>query len=274
VYFVKAAIPHKIPAFTRQPGCDSLSEEVIMAVSESAVLRMREKRIYLIAALLFPLIVLIGFGRTYYLKGFTAAPPLSSYIVHIHAVLMTAWVALFIAQVFLIRTKNIKVHQKLGMLSIGLGVLIIITGFFTALGAAKNGAPSTPPGIDRMSFMIVPMFDLVMFIILFGAAIYYRKRAANHKRLMLLTMINFLPPAIARFPIEGWMALGPIVFFGIPTVILIFAVIYDRLQQGRFNKLFVYGSLLLFISYPLRLMLSGTETWMSFARWLTQFSPV
>ena len=245
-----------------------------MAVSESAVLRMREKRVYLVAALLFPLIVLIGFGRTYYLKGFTSAPPLSSYIVQIHAVLMTAWVTLFVAQVFLIRTKNIKIHQKLGMMSIALGVLVVITGFFTAIAAAKNGAASSPPGIDRMSFMVVPMFDLVMFVILFGAAIYYRKSAANHKRLMLLTMINFLPPAIARFPIEGWMALGPLMFFGIPTLILIFAVIYDRLQQGKFNKIFVYGSLLLFISYPLRLMISGTEAWMSFARWLTQFSLV
>ena len=245
-----------------------------MAVSEAAILRTREKRIYLATAILFPLVVLIGFGRTYYLKGFTSAPPLASYIVHIHAVLMTAWVTLFIAQVFLIRTKNIKVHQKLGMLSIGLGVLIVISGFFTAIAAAKNGAVSTPPGIERLSFMIVPMFDLLMFVILFGAAIYYRKRAANHKRLMLLTAINFMPPAIARFPIEGWLALGPIVFFGIPTLIIIFALAYDRLQQGKFNKIFVYGSLLLIISYPLRLTISGTETWMAIAAWLTTFSLV
>jgi len=245
-----------------------------LAVSEAALIRLREKRFYLIVALLFPVVVLAGFGRTYYLKEFFDVPPLSSFLVHIHGGVMTAWVLLFIAQVYLIRSKNIKVHQTLGYAGIALGVLIVLAGFFTAIAAAKNGAMTVLPGIDRMSFMIVPMFDLLMFIILFGAAIYYRKRAANHKRLMLLTAINFLPPAIARFPIPGWLALGPIVFFGIPTLVLIFAVAYDRLQNGKFNKVFVYGSLLLFISYPLRMVLSGTDAWLAFAHWVVQFSLV
>jgi hypothetical protein len=245
-----------------------------MAIAESALIRAREKRFYLIAAILFPVIVLIGFGRTYYLKAFTSAPPLASYLVEIHGAIMTAWVLLFIAQVYLIRSKNIKVHQKLGFAGVGLGVLILVAGFFTAIAAAKNGAVSTPVNVDRMSFLAVPMFDLLMFAILFGAAIYYRKRAANHKRLMLLTAINFLPPAIARFPIPGLLDLGPPVFFGVPTLIMIFAVIYDRVQNGKFNKVFVYGSLLLFISYPLRLALSGTDAWQAFAHWVIRFSLV
>ncbi|HEY2846493.1 MAG TPA: hypothetical protein VGI80_01675, partial [Pyrinomonadaceae bacterium] len=90
--------------------------------------------------------------------------------------------------------------------------------------------------------------------------------------LMLLTAINFSAAAIARFPIPGWLALGPIVFFGIPTLILIFAVTYDRLQNGKFNNVFVYGSLLLFISYPLRIAISGTDAWLAFANWVVQFS--
>jgi hypothetical protein len=245
-----------------------------MASAESALIRIREKRMYLIAAIVFAATILFGFGRTYYLKMFTSAPPLSSYLVEIHGAIMTAWVLLFATQVYLVRSKNIRVHQKLGYAGIALGVLIVFVGFFTALGAAKNGAASTPPGVDRFSFLIVPMFDLVMFIILFGAAIYYRKRAANHKRLMLLTAINFMPPAIARFPIDGWLALGPLVFFGIPTLILIFAVVYDRVQNGKFNKVFVYGSTLLFVSYPLRLALSGTDLWVAFAHWVTKFSLV
>ena len=247
-----------------------------MVTAETAVLRMREKRFYLFTAILFALVVLIGFGRTYYLKAFTGAPPLASYLVEIHGVIMTAWVLLFVTQVYLVRSKNIRIHQKLGFVGAGLGVLILIVGFFTAIAAAKNGAGSTPSpaGIPRMSFMAVPIFDLVMFVILFGAAIYYRKRAADHKRLMLLTAINFSAAAIARFPIPGWLDLGPLVFFGIPTLIMLFAVVYDRVQNGKFNKLFVYGSLLLFLSYPLRLMVCGTDVWLTFANWLTNFSLV
>jgi hypothetical protein len=189
---------------------------------------------------------------------------------------MTAWVLLFITQVYLVRSKNIRIHQNLGFAGVGLGVLILVVGFFTAIAAAKNGPGSTPSpaGISRMSFMAIPMFDLVMFVVLFGAAIYYRKKAANHKRLMLLTAINFSAAAIARFPIPGWMDLGPVVFFGIPTLLMIFAVIYDRVQNGKFNHVFVYGCILLFISFPLRLAISGTDSWMAFANWITTFSLV
>ena len=245
-----------------------------MAVAETALIRMREKRIYLIAAILFPLIVLIGFGRTYYVGAFFGAPPLSSYLVQIHGGLMTAWVVLYISQVFLIRTKRIKVHQKIGLMSIALAVLIVISGFFTAIAAAKNGAVSTPPppDIPRLSFLAVPLFDLVTFVGLFAAAVYYRKKAANHKRLMLLIAISLLPPAVARIP--GMMPLGPLVFFGVPVVLTLAALAYDRWLTGKFNRVFVYGALFLIVSFPLRLALSGTEAWMSFAAWLTTLSLV
>ena len=54
-----------------------------------------------------------------------------------------------------------------------------------------------------------------VFAILFGAAVYYRKNSPNHKRLMLLTMINFLGAAIARFPGGLTNAYGPLWFHGV-----------------------------------------------------------
>ena len=245
-----------------------------MAVAEAALTRIREKRIYLIAAILFPLVVLIGFGRTYYFKPFIGAPPLSSYLVHMHGAIMTAWVTLFVAQVFLVRTKNIRIHQRLGMFSIALASLAVISGFFTAIAAAKNGAASSPPGIPRLSFLTVPLFDLVTFSVLFAAAIYYRKKAANHKRIMLVLAISLLPPAIARIPIESLQALGPLYFFGLPTLLCLVALFYDRLQNGKFNRVMVYAILFLIASYPLRIMIWGTETWLAVANWLITLSPV
>ena len=245
-----------------------------MAAAESALIRMREKRFYLITALLFPLAILIGFGRTYYLKTFTGAPPLSSFLVQIHGAVMTTWVLLYIAQVYLIRSKQIRLHQTLGFAGIGLAVLIVISGFFTAIAAAKNGAASFPPDIPRMSFLAVPMLDLVTFSVLFTAAVYYRKRAANHKRLMLVIAIGLLPPALGRFPINGIQSLGPLFFFGVPTLLMIFAIAYDRFQNGKFNKVLIYASLFLIASYPLRILISGTDAWLAFANWLISFSLV
>lgn len=47
----------------------------------------------MVAAIVFPLIMLAGFGNTYYFKTFFGLPPLPSMLVHLHGVLMTAWVA-------------------------------------------------------------------------------------------------------------------------------------------------------------------------------------
>lgn len=230
-----------------------------------------DRRLYKTAAILFPLIVLAGFGRTYYAKWWFDTPPLASLLVHLHGILMTTWVVLFIAQVWFISSKRIRLHQRLGYAGIGLGALIVAVGFVTALRAAKYGAASTPPAIPPLAFLAVPLFDLLMFVILFGGAIYYRRRAAEHKRLMLLTAVNFLPPAIARIPVATLLALGPLWFFGLPTVLTLTCLTLDARRNGRVNKVFAVGSALLIASYVGRLGLMMTGPWMQFAGWLTSF---
>ena len=227
---------------------------------------------FLLAAFLFPAIVLLGFARTYYLKEFFATPPLASLLVHLHGAVMTAWVLLFVTQIWFVRSKNIKLHQKLGYAGIGLAAAVIVVGFFTAVTAAKYGAMSTPREMPRLAFLIVPLFDLLVFAALFGAAVYHRKRPIEHKRLIFLTALCFLPPAVARIPSLTLQSLGPLWFFGVPAVFALAALTADTWYHRRLNKVFLAGTLLLIASYPLRLMLSGTDAWMNFAAWLTNFA--
>jgi hypothetical protein len=242
-----------------------------IAVNEILERRLFDRRLFLATALAFPLIVIAGFGRTYYLKGFFGVPPLASQLVHLHGLLMTLWVALFGTQVWFISSKRIRLHQRLGYSGIGLAVLIVAVGFVTALRAAKYGAASFPPGVSPLAFLIVPVFDLLMFGILFGGAVYYRKKPAEHKRLMLLTVINFLPPAVARIPIAQLQALGPLWFFGFPTALALLCLGLDRWWNARLNRIFLAGAVALIASYVLRLMLMTTDAWMQLARWLTSF---
>jgi hypothetical protein len=241
------------------------------AVTEAVERRLFDRRMFKVAAVLFPLLIVAGFARTYYLRGLFNVPPLPSVLVHLHGILMTAWVALFVTQVWLISSKQVRVHQRMGYAGAALGVLILPVGFITALRAAKYGSASTPPGVPPLGFLIVPLFDLLMFTILFGAAIYYRKKPARHKMLMLLTAINFVPPAIARIPIPALQALGPLWFFGFPSLLALICVGLDARRQGRVNGMFLAGTLLLIGSYVGRLMIMPTSVWMETARWLTSF---
>ena len=237
---------------------------------DASTARLFDRRLFLVAAILFPLIVLAGFARTYYLRVFFDVPALPSPVVHAHGLVMTAWVALFVTQVWFISSRRVKLHQRLGYMGVGLGVLIIVTGMPTALRAAKYGSPSTPPDVAPLAFMIVPLFDLLMFAILFGAAVYYRRRPAAHKRLMLLTAVNFLPPAIARIPVASLQALGPLWFFGLPTVLMLLCLGLDARRNGV-HRVFLIGIALLIGSYAVRLAIMGTGTWMQVAQWMTSF---
>ena len=231
-----------------------------------------DRRLYMAAAIGFTLIVVAGFGRSYYARTWFGFPPLRSGVVHVHGLLMTAWVVLFVAQVRLISARNVRLHQRLGYAGIALGALIIATGVATAVRAAKYGSASFPQGISPLAFLLVPLFDLLMFALFFGAAIYYRRQAAAHKRLMLLTAINVLPPALARIPLARLQALGPLWVFGFPTAIAVLCLTLDARRHGGVNKIFLTGTILLVCSYVARLGLMTTPIWMNVAAWLTSFA--
>ena len=205
-------------------------------MTTSAALRTFDRRFFAFTAIAFTLVVLAGFARTYYLKPYFGGPPLPSLLVHFHGLLMTGWVALFATQVWLISSRQVRVHQRLGYAGVGLAVSIVAAGLVTALRAGKYGSPSMPPNIPSQAFMAIPLFDLLLFSMLFGGAVYYRKRPAAHKSLMLLTAINFLPPAIARIPIAPLQNLGPLWFFGFPTALILVCLVIDWRRRGRSTR--------------------------------------
>jgi hypothetical protein len=229
-----------------------------------------DHRFFFAVAILFPLAVLIGFAPTFYLKPFFNTPPIARAIIAVHGALMTLWVLMFVTQVYLISAKRIRVHQKLGVFATILAPVLILTGFMTAVGAAKYGSASAPPQIPPLEFMIVPFGDMVTFAVLFGAAIYYRKNSPTHKRLILLTVLNFLPPAIARFPGGLTDTYGPLWFFGVPSVLALLLVVGDTWRNKKLNVPFLLGAIFMIASMWLRLPFSNTQAWLNFATWLTQ----
>jgi hypothetical protein len=250
----------------------SVNQDLIgrpVGVNEKAVARAREKRFYLLAGILFAVLVFLGFSQKYYLRPFFDLGPLYSDMVRFHAVVMTAWVLLFVTQTWLVSSKRVRLHMKLGWAGVVLAILVLTTGYAVSIGAVAHQTAADRGGIPPLAFLVVPLADLALFVVFFGFAIYWRKRPAEHKRLMLLTAANFLPPAAARFPVESLLALGPVWIFGVPTVLTVAAIAYDTWRNGKVNKVFLAGSLLLIASFPGRIIIAGTDTWMLFATWLT-----
>jgi hypothetical protein len=237
-----------------------------MAVDQSIQRIGKDRRLYTWAAVGAALIVLTGFARTYYLKGLFGTPALPS-LAHVHGAVMTLWVAFFVVQVRLVAGRRTDLHRRLGVVGAVLAGPVLVVGVVTAIAAARRGVPPDPP---PLVFLAVPLGDMLMFAILVGSALYFRRRSEIHKRLMLLSCGAFLTAAIARIPLEFIETGGPLVYFGLTDLCLLACVAFDTVKRRRLHPAFGWGILLLIASQPLRLMLAGTEAWIRFATWLTQ----
>ena len=239
-----------------------------MATTERIARRINDRKLYLLAAILFPLIVFIGFARTYYLRALFNTPAIPSGLVHFHGLVMTAWVALFVTQVTLVATKRTRMHQRLGILGSFLAALVFIVGVLTGLFAAARGASPGPPALQ---FLIVPLGDMLVFAVLIAIALYNRKRFDVHKRLMLLAAVSLLAPAIARIPLSFITNGGPLAFYGLTDLCLLACVAFDTIKHRRLHPVFLWGTLFVILSQPLRLIFSETELWMRIAATLVSF---
>ena len=223
-------------------------------------------------AIALALTVFAGFSATYYLPIVTGAPkatlsgrPFTS-LVHVHAVLFTAWVGLFIVQTALVARRRVTVHRRLGVAGAVLAAVMVVVGTFLAVDAAAHGA--APPGIDPLAFLAIPIFDMVLFTIFVIAALSLRRDFETHKRLMLMAYLSIMVAAVARLP--GVLAMGPPGFFGLTFVFVVIAALYDRLTRRRVHRAYLWGGAIFFISQPLRMWISGTATWHAIAEALTK----
>lgn len=234
-----------------------------MAINSNLLQRPSDRSLFLAAAIAFPLVVLIGYFKSYYFSAFFAdARPVANALVHAHGLVMSAWVIYFIAQVALIRTKNIKLHMSMGMAGIALAALVVVVGMVTAYDSTLVRR-SAPPGGNPHSFFFLPFFDMLLFVFFFAAAIYYRKRPAEHKSLMLLTALNFMPAALFRVsvvPPEYTLLWA----FGIPAVLAVACLAWHTAKHRKLNKVFAAGVLLVLVAVPLRFVVPGTDAWLRF----------
>ena len=234
------------------------------AIAES---RSRDHRFFTAMAVAATLTVFVGFAPTYYFRGISAARPLSG-LVHLHGMLSTGWMLLFLVQTGLVSARRTDIHRRLGVAGAALAVLELIVGYLTAVEAARHGV--TPPGgPPPLAFLAVPIGTLLAFAILVGAGIYHRATPETHKRLMLLATIALLTPAIARFRWFMGHSGPPLAITG-TSLFVVVCILYDRISHGRIHPAFLWGGLFVIGSLAVRFGMTQLDGWLVMARWLTQ----
>jgi hypothetical protein len=232
--------------------------------------KRRERIFYTGMSIVIAIVVFAGFSRTWFLRPYFPQPkPLIPLLV-LHGVIFSSWIALFVTQTSLVAARRTRTHMRLGVAGGVLVCLMVIIGSVTAIVRAKG--PSPVPGVNPLSFLTIPLGDMLVFSIIIGAAFYFRRKTDVHKRLMLLGTIGILPAAVARLPFDFIEHGGPLAFFGLPDLLIIPCLVFDLVTRGRPHRATVLAGSLIVISHPLRMIIGGTHAWIVFATWLTHWT--
>lgn len=225
---------------------------------------------YIGVAVSMTMVVFFGFERTFFLSSLYDEPhPLAApeTIFYVHGIISTFWMALLITQPALIHFGQFGRHRFFGRIGAIVAALTVVSGLWGALVAAAR--PEGFMGLTTSSLEFIAMigFNPLMFGILVMLALYYRRREDFHKRLMLLATVNLLQAAVVRIPLD-FIADGPqMLSFELPFIFILIIALWDFYSLRKIHPATLWGGLVIMLSLPVRIWISQTETWLSFAAW-------
>lgn len=219
-------------------------------------------------------IVVAGFAPSTIFSGHRRAPLTAA--VAAHAAVFTAWLVLLLVQTRLVGRGRIATHRRLGYAGGGLAVLMVVTGFGTAVAMARRGfdlSGDLRADADPLGQMVFQLGDLLTFSVLVAAGIAFRRRPEAHKRLMMLATLGGLmaaPLAHLLSHIPAARKVPPVIL--LPLVALYFScAVHDRLTRGRIHPVSLWVAIALFAWANLRAAVVGpSPAWRRFAGWLAE----
>ena len=239
-----------------------------MATVDRVAPQMRSDSIF------FPLMVVAmaatvfaGFAQSWFLKSIYHAPPEITPLIALHGAAFTAWIAVLIAQTTLVANNRRDLHMSLGVAGFALALTMLVLGTALSIDALRRGfsPPGSPPAPN---FFAIPFGDMVAFIPMLWLGWSNRRRAAYHKRYMLLATALLLDAAAARIPLGFIETGGIVVAFVICDCFILLTAAYDFATLRRVHPATLISGAIIIGSQVLRLAISGTAAWHGFAMWL------
>jgi len=231
-----------------------------------------ERKFYSRMALFLALLVLLGFGPSFYLRNIVPAYPRPNptlpLAVILHGTVFTLWMAAVIAQTQLISARRHEIHMRLGKLTMLLAILMIPVMYMTAVWQVARA--NQPPFTDPLTWTIVPLSVIVPFAVMVWNGWSRRRDAQWHKRSMLGAAILVVAgPSIGRLPIAPPTIVGFTIIFLLGLLLFVPLLLWDRRSLGRIHPATKLGftMLLVSIAIPLFVFWTGAD-WAGVARHL------
>lgn len=208
-----------------------------------------------------------GFLSTYGAKivAGTQVPP----IIHLHAAVFTAWIALFVTQALLVKQGRVATHKRLGQASAVLAPILLVVGLAAAVTVTRAGHRGIP-GVEfptPAGFLLLNVNATLIFIVLFTAAWVYRHHSQAHKRLMLTSVTGaMIGPGASRLPFAAGRQ--PVIALLVLSILLA-GPIYDLITRRRIHRAYWFAIPVAFLGIPpIVEALASTALWQDIAGWI------
>lgn len=230
------------------------------------------------------LIVLSGFAPTLFLRPVFKPVPIPWYL-FLHGIVLTSWFVWFAMQTLLIQLRRTALHRRLGVVGAVIAIAVPFAGLLATSGvvgrlvangislnadASVLGIGVSGPVVEFLAGVVWSnLGSAVTFAVLAWTGILLRRRAAAHKRLMLIATVSILGPALARLarlPFFGGEQ-GPFTV-GVLLALLVAVIVHDVVTMRKLHPATTAG-----ISFAIGVSvictsIAGTEMGLSLVRWL------
>ena len=238
--------------------------------------RAAERRFYLGFVLVIFAAVLLGFGRTFFLRAWFPEwvelhAPKEPYFL-LHGVFAAAWFVTLIAQSSLITAGRVDLHRGLGTISMGLAAAVVVTGVAAAVIAARRPTGFIDIEAPPQVFLAIPLLGLLPYAAFVALAYAYRHNAQAHKRLMLLASLSIISAAVIRWPFDSMFLPSPVPGYAVSDLaalaFLLPLLAWDLTTLKRVHPATLYGGLALIAIVPIIGFVSQTAAWYAFGDWV------
>jgi hypothetical protein len=185
-------------------------------------------------------VIVAGFVPTFFARGaFSELPPLSTAAL-LHGLAGTAWLALLVAQAWLVVAGRRDWHRRLGVVGVLLAPLFVVSGIAVIAGVERSHV------YDSTMILAAHVYANGAPVAAFGTlaivGLWQRRVPARHKRLMLLAAVTLLPPGTGRlFGYLGLSSLNVPVYIGA----LFLSPAYDVWRRRRPHAVSLGGAVVL-----------------------------
>lgn len=209
---------------------------------------------FIVMAWLFIIFAVAGFVPDYQLKAAQHIPVY--WFANVHGVIMTCWLLVYLIQAVLARKGNFRLHKKLGLTSVGLGI-----GVWISMGIVIYHDSIGDTVFKNVHWSNVLFLGSLMnlFILFFTWGIVVRKNAAAHKRLLYLATMIVIAAGYNRVllnagvnPTLRWLAHPSLTGFPNPSALLLYhdlllipLFIYDFFTLRSVHKITVVATLII-----------------------------